>query len=128
YYDRANILLALGQPLAAVASAQAGLDTGIVPSMRRTFLLLIAQSYERAGSLDEAVTWYQRLLDESSLGSDQALALARMAAIRRDQLDPGADSLLQRLLAGYPATQHALAELEAANLRAEPIDPTIEGL
>ena len=126
YYDRAVVLLQIDQPLLAIASAQSGLEAGVPRALERMFILLVAQSYERANNVPQALVWYQRLLDESD--SDDALASARIAELKRDQADASAGDSLRRLLAGYPGSPQALSELEAALLRDERIDATIRGL
>lgn len=128
HYDRANALLQLNRPLDAAVAARTGLDLSVASGQRPVFILFIAQSYERAADTAQAFTWYERLLAESDADGDKALALARMAAIRRAQQDPAAVTLLLRLVGGYPATPQALSELNAALSRDEAIDITAAGL
>ena len=129
HLDRARVLLSLEQPGQAVAAAQAGLNLGVPAAARRSFVLFIAQSNERAGNLAEALRGYQALFDTSGSAGDQALALARMAAIKRRQGDlAGSIADVGRLLAGYPRSSEALDELKAALGRGEIVDPSVRGL
>ncbi len=127
HLDRGRVLLALDRPAEAAAAAQAGLNLGVPAAARRGYLLFIAQTNERAGNLTEALRGYQALFDAG--GGDQALALSRMAALKRAQGDvAGAAADLRRLLAGHPTTAQALDELKAALARAEAVDPYVRGL
>jgi soluble lytic murein transglycosylase-like protein/TolA-binding protein len=124
YLDKARILMDFGQPATAAVEAQKGLDS--VPSgARRAFVLIAAQSYEKAGDFANATQWYQRLFDTSA--GDQPLALSRIAAIKQAQgLDASAD--LARLMSGYPTSQLALDALNGYLSRGQSIDPYIRGL
>jgi len=128
YYDRGNVLLALDQPLAAVDSYKQGLAIGVAGATRRTFLLAIAQGYERAGATAQAIAAYRDLIAGSDLPGDDALALSRIAAIKRDQADPTYRQELDELLASHPSTSQALADLNAALDRGESFNPTVRGL
>ena len=127
YLDRGRALRSLDRPAEAAASAEAGIALGLTAAAKRTFVLFTAESYEQAGALGTALAWYQRLLSTGTV-ADQALSLARIASIKRLQADPTAASDVQRLLAGYPTTAEALAELAAALARGEPVAPTVSGL
>lgn len=125
-YDRALALLDLGQPVAAASAAQNGSFAGLPGASRRSFLLLIAQSYEKAGSSSEAIRWYQSLFDASP--GDQPLALSKVAAIKRSAGDSSYASDYQRLMAGYPITPQALAALNDLLARGESVDAYVKGL
>jgi soluble lytic murein transglycosylase len=125
YIDRARIQMELGQPLQAVISAQAGLDLGVPPGARGSYMVAIAQAYERAGSTALAIQSYRALID---LGIDDALALSRIVAIKRQFADPTYTEDLKQLLAGYPSTTQALEALNDTLTRGEPVDPVIRGL
>jgi soluble lytic murein transglycosylase len=128
YLDRARGLLELNQPVAAAQSAQTGLEIGVPGSMRRTYRLFIAQAYERAGSFSEAIRWYNLFSEGSGLDGDDALALQRIAAIKRDLGDPTYATELRALLSGFPGTTQAMTELQASLTRGEAVDPTVKGL
>lgn len=121
--DRARNLLTLNRPLEAVSAAQTGLATGVPGSQRTAFRSVIAQGYERAGLIPQAITAYQELID-----ADGAFALSRIAALKRQAGDPTAANDLIRLLGGYPSSATALRELESALSRGETVPPVISGL
>lgn len=128
YLDRSRDLVMLNQPIAAANSAQQGLNLGVPPGQRRTFILAIAQAYERAGSFSDAIRNYRNLIDASDLAGDEALALSRIAAIKRDTNDPTYHDDIFRLVAGYPATPQALQDMTDAIARGETFPPTVVGL
>ena len=128
YLDRSRVLLALDQPLAAATSTEAGLALGLPDAARPAFLLLAAQSRDRAGDLPGVLAAYQTLLDTSRSAGDQALALSRIAAIKRDAADPTYAADVARLLAAFPTTTEALNELGEALGRGETVDATVRGL
>ncbi len=128
YLDRARILLELDRPRAAAGSAKAGINQGIPFAARPTFVLMVAQSLERAGDFDEAISWYRVLIELSGLGSDAAFALARITALELLQDNPAYSEDLLTLLGRYPATGVALSELAKATARGELIPPVVEGL
>lgn len=121
--DRARNLLSLNRAQEAATSAQTGLSIGVPGSQRTPFRSTIAQSYERAGLLSQAIAAYQELLD-----ADGAFALAHIAEIKRNAGDPTAINDLLRLLGSYPATTTAFDELAKAANRGEVIPPVIAGI
>ena len=128
YLDRARILLELDRPRAAAGSAKAGISQDIPFAARPTFLLMIAQSFERDGDFDEAVSWYRVLAELSPSGSDAAFALSRITALEILQDNPLYREELLTLLGRYPATGVALSELAKAIARGEAIPPVVQGL
>ncbi|HLF71467.1 MAG TPA: transglycosylase SLT domain-containing protein [Dehalococcoidia bacterium] len=128
YLDRSRDLVMLNQPVAAANSAQQGLNLGVPPGQRRAFILAIAQAYERAGSFSDAIRNYRNLIDTSDLAGDEALALSRIAAIKRDLNDPTYHDDIFRLVAGYPSTPQALQDMTDAIARGETFPPTVVGL
>ena len=126
--DRAYVLLELGRPEEALASIEQGLVAGVPGDRKRTYLLALAQSYERMGNLDEAIDGYRALIEHTNVAGDVALALSRIAAIKRFDNDPSYRQDLNRLLTEYPSTRQALTELEAALDRGDSIDPVVRGL
>jgi soluble lytic murein transglycosylase len=82
-FGRAEALASLGQ--AAQAASEAGylLNQDLPSSVRVNFTLQIAQAFE-ATSPHDALDWYDRLRNESSSPSDQALALWRSAQLSGD--------------------------------------------
>jgi soluble lytic murein transglycosylase-like protein/TolA-binding protein len=125
YLDKARILMDQGQPQQAASDAQVGLSAGLPVSSRRTFTLITAQSYEKAGDFANALAWYQRLFDQSP--GDQPLALSRMAAIKQAQ---GADNSAEQttLMLQYPTSQQALDTLSDLLAKGRSVDPYIRGL
>jgi soluble lytic murein transglycosylase len=125
YLDKARILMDQGQPQQAASDAQVGLSAGLPASSRRTFTLITAQSYEKAGDFANALAWYQRLFDQSP--GDQPLALSRMAAIKQAQ---GADNSAEQttLMLQYPTSQQALDTLSDLLAKGRSVDPYIRGL
>ncbi|MPZ47765.1 MAG: transglycosylase SLT domain-containing protein [Dehalococcoidia bacterium] len=128
YLDRGRVLLELDQPVAAANSAISGLNLGVPGSQRRTYRLFIAQAYERAGNTAEAMRWYGLFMDGSELAGDDALALSRISAIKRELGDSTYMDELRRLLIEYPSTTQALTDLEEAMARGETFEPVIRGM
>ena len=124
--DRARILMDFGQPQTAAVEAQAGLNAGLPSASRRSFVLITAQSYEKAGALADALRWYQTLYDVSP--GDQPLALQRMAAIKQAQGNPDYTNDLIRIMGGYPTTQAALDTLNDFIAKNVAVDPYLKGL
>ncbi|MGE0688753.1 MAG: transglycosylase SLT domain-containing protein [Dehalococcoidia bacterium] len=121
--DRARNLLSLNRAQEAATSAQTGLSAGLPGSQRTPFRSMIAQSYERAGQLTQALAAYQELID-----ADGAFALAHIAEIKRGLGDPTAADDVLRLLGSYPSSSTALDEMTKAMNRGETIPPVIVGL
>jgi soluble lytic murein transglycosylase len=128
YLDRARVLVEIEQLSTAATSAATGLNLGVPGSARRAFRLAIAQAYERAGTFTEAMRWYNLFAEGSELPGDDALALSRIAAIKRAQGDPSYAADIRTLLATYPATTQALNELTLALERGDAVDATTRGL
>jgi soluble lytic murein transglycosylase-like protein len=128
YLDRSKVLLALNRPADAAQSAQAGLALGVPSTEKRAYVLATAQAYERAGSLDDAITWYQKLLDESGLSGDESLALSRIAAVKQVKGDPSYKDDLTNLMSNYPASSEAMGALQDALGSGETVLPSIQGL
>ena len=128
YLDRSRILLELGRPLEAAESAESGVAEGVPVAARATFVLMVAQSFERAGDLDSAIDWYRILMELSRFGSDPAFALSRISALKLIQDDPTYSEDLLLLLGRYPSTNIALSELAKAVARGETIPPAVQGL
>jgi hypothetical protein len=81
------VLAALNRPLEAAAAAQNALNLGVPGSMKRAFVLSAAQNSELGGNFPEAISLYRMLIDLSDSSGDHALALSRIAAIKRVQGD-----------------------------------------
>ncbi len=82
-FGRAEALAYLGQTAQAASEAEGALNQDLPPSVRRNFVLQMAQAFE-ATSPQNAADWYGRLRSESSSPSDQALALWRTAQLSGD--------------------------------------------
>jgi soluble lytic murein transglycosylase len=124
--DRARILMDFGEPLTAASEAQIGLNANLPSVSKPTFVLIAAQSYEKAGVFADALRLYQTLYDTSP--ANQPRALSRIAAIKQSQGDPGYSDDLVRLMANFPATQLALETLGSLDAAGRPVDSYIRGL
>ena len=128
YLYRAAVLLERDEPLPAALSAQTGLGLGVPAGVRPDFILSAAESYEQADSFGDAISWYRELVTASGSASDNALALARIVAIKRDELYQSYEAERDELIVSYPRTQQALDVLGDALERGETIAPTDRGL
>ena len=128
YLDRAAMLLERDEPLPAALSAKTGLGLGVPAGVRPDFILSAAESYEQADSFGDAISWYRELVTASGSASNDALALARIVAIKRDELNESYAVERDELIVSYPRTQQALDVLCDALERGETIAPTDRGL
>jgi peptidoglycan lytic transglycosylase len=126
HLDRNYILLELERPAESAQSLQAGLTLGVPASMEHTYLLAIAQSYERAGRFADAITAYRTLITESGQYSDVALSLSRIVALKKLASDPTFNVELQELLRNYPSSSQALEAI--ALPEAASANPDVRGL
>ena len=128
HLDRGRVLMELDRHAEAATAIASGLAIGVPASARRAFVLATAQAQERAGALNDAIRSYNQLIDVSDLPGDEALALSRIAAIKKSQNNATWTEEFRRLLANYPSTTQALNELNDAIGRGETIDPNVRGL
>ena len=96
--------------------------------VRPDFILSAAESYEQADSFGDAISWYRELVTASGSASNDALALARIVAIKWDELNESYAVERDELIVSYPRTQQALDVLCDALERGETIAPTDRGL
>ena len=127
YLDRSGVLLEMDRGPEAAQAAQQGLDVGVPESVTPTFLLAAAQAYEKAGAFPDAIGYYKLLVGEGA-PSDAALALQRIASLKKLQNDPTYTVERDQLLSGYPSSYQALVALEDAESAGETIDPMVQGL
>ena len=112
---RARLLASLGRSREAAEAADVALMAGLPSVVAAGAMLDIARAFETGGALDDAVLWYQRLLDESDSSADQALARWRIGALSRLRGDPGWADHYLAVIAEWPlaaAALEALADLE----------------
>ena len=125
---RARLLASLGRSQEAAAAADLALSAGLPPIVTDGALLDIAGAFENAGSLDDAILWYERLFAESQSSADQALARWRVGVLSRLRGDPDwAEHHLAVILSypSAPAALEALADLEEAGVS---VDGYLAGL
>jgi peptidoglycan lytic transglycosylase len=128
HLERSESLIEMDRGIEAAESAQAGLNLGPPASMTRTFVLAMAEGYERAGAVEDAIANYNLLIAPGALSADATLGLQRIAALKQQQGDPTYTVERDSLMREYPASQAALAALRAAQAAAEAIDPVVQGL
>ena len=87
YIDRSKVLTALNRFEDAANSVQSGLAQNVPVNERRISYLAQAQDYERNGNLTQAIRSYNQLIDVSSSSGDIAVALQRIAALKKLQGD-----------------------------------------
>ena len=116
---RARLLASLGRFDEAAQAADLALSAGLPPIVNAGALLDVARAFEGAGSLDDAIAWYQRLLQTTESSADRALARWRIGALSRLAGDPDWADQLIVVLRDYPATAaalEALADLQEADV------------
>ncbi len=124
----ARLLASLGRSQEAAAEAELALGAGLPPTVAAGALLDIARAFENAGSLDDAIVWYERLFSESQSSADQALARWRVGALSRLRGDANWAENHLAVIQDYPAAPaalDALAELQEAGVK---VDGYLEGL
>jgi soluble lytic murein transglycosylase len=98
----------------------AALALDLPPSLAQTLYLTLADAYRDAGDDEQAVQWYDRLLQESLSNTYKALALSRIASLSRSLGD--GDRWRQALLdiveqyPGSPQAPNAVDSLAAAEV------------
>jgi soluble lytic murein transglycosylase len=111
---QAESLASAGQTAQAASEASGVLAQDLPPSIRSAFELQMAQAFENTSPPD-ALDWYGRLRSDSSLDSDQALALWR-SGLMEIALHPLADYAFvpnsQMIIEQYPDTAVALQAVE----------------
>jgi soluble lytic murein transglycosylase len=125
---RADLLSTLGRFEEAARDAEATLAAPLPESVRLSALLAAAQAYEQASAIDEATGWYSTLSDESPFPADQALALWRIGAMKRESGDPTWTQDLRLVVSDYPETSAAEGALADLLEAAEPVDAYSQGL
>ncbi len=115
----ARLLASLGRSQEAAAAADLALSAGLPPIVSAGALLDIARAFENAGSLDDAILWYERLFAESQSSADQALARWRIGALSRLRGDANWAEHHLAVIVNYPsapAAIEALADLDKAGV------------
>jgi soluble lytic murein transglycosylase len=123
----AYLLLPLGRVDEAEQAAEAALD-GMPESLRPGIIVSIAQGLEAADATGDAITWYQRLFDESDAASDKATALERIGSLKRASGVAGWQDDLQQVIATYPITDAASNALETLLQAGMSVDPYFEAV
>jgi len=124
--EMAYLLLPLGRVDEAQQEAEAALD-GLPESLRPGVILSMAQGLETADAA-AALTWYQRLYDESDSDSDKAVALEKIGSLKHASGAAGWQADLQEVIATYPITGAASDALAALLQAGEPVDAYVEAL
>jgi soluble lytic murein transglycosylase len=127
YLDRSGVLLEMDRGVEAAEAAQKGLDLGVPESTAPAFLLAAAQADERAGLFQEAIGYYNRLVDEGA-DADAALAFQRISSLKQLLGDPTYTVERDRLWSEYPSSDQAMSAMQDAADAGETIDPTVQGL
>jgi soluble lytic murein transglycosylase len=128
YLARARLLASLGRSQEAAAAADLALGAGLPPIVTAGAILDIARAFESAGSLDDAIRWYERLFEESESSADQALARWRIGALSRLRGDANWSDQLLAVIVNYPsapAAIDALSDLQEAGIA---VDDYLAGL
>ena len=109
---RVPVLGRLGRGLEAVPEAERLLEEELPLSVRLGLILTVAQALEASQPI-EALTWYDRLRQESAAPVDQALALWSSALIQRDLGDEGPlTDAWRTIIQQYPETSTAQAIID----------------
>ena len=125
--EMAYLLLPLGRVDEAQQAAEAALE-GVPESLRPGVIVSVAQGLEAADATSAAMTWYQRLFDESDSASDKALALERIGSLKRAAGTAGWQDDLQQVIAAYPITDAASSALDTLLQAGEPVDAYTEAV
>ena len=125
---RARLLASLGRSQEAAAAADLALSADLPPIVTAGALLDIARAFETAGSLDDAIVWYERLFKESQSSADQALARWRVGALSRLRGDPNWAEHHLAVIQDYPSAPAALDALADLGEAGVSVDGYLAGL
>jgi soluble lytic murein transglycosylase len=118
--ELAQLLVQEGHHDKAAQELEKALALDVPPSLAPTLLLRLADAYREAGDVEQAIQWYDRLLQESPSDAYKALALSRIASLSRGLAD--GERWRQALLdiveqyPGSPQAPNALDSLLAAEV------------
>ena len=125
---RAEALARLGRVPAALLESERVLEEELPSSVRRSFLLTMAQELEPAQP-EGALEFYDRLVEESGSSAVQALAIWRSALIRRDLGDASAlPDAWATVIQSFPSTAIAQTIVDDPPPLANELDPYYRGL
>lgn len=125
---RARLLASLGRADDAAQAADLALSAGLPPVIKARALLGVARAFEAAGALDDAMAWYQRLLQSTQSTADQALARWRIGLLSRSAGDPDWTDHLIAVVRDYPSTAAALEALTELQEAGANVDEYLAGL
>jgi soluble lytic murein transglycosylase len=118
--ELAQLLVQEGRYDKAAQELAKALPLDLPPSLAQTLYLTLADAYRDAGDNEQAVQWYDRLLQESLSDTYKALALSRIASLSRSLGD--GERWRQALLdiveqyPGSPQAPNAVDSLGAAEV------------
>lgn len=81
--ELAQLLVQEGRHDKAAQELKKALDLDVPPSLAPTLFLRLADAYQETGEDEQAIQWYDRLLQESPSDTYKALALSRIATVSR---------------------------------------------
>jgi soluble lytic murein transglycosylase len=108
---RARLLASLGRLDEAAQATDLALSAGLPSVVGAGAMLNVARAFEGAGTLDDAIAWYERLFQGTESTADRALARWRIGVLSRLAGDPKWADQLIAVVRDYPSTSAALGAL-----------------
>jgi soluble lytic murein transglycosylase len=127
--ELAQLLVQEGRHDKAAQELEKALALDVPPSLASILLLRLADAYRETGDDEQAIQWYDRLLQESPYETYKALALSRIASLSR-RLGEGErwQQALLDIVAQYPGSPQAPNALDSLRAADVPLGLLTQGI
>lgn len=127
--ELAQLLVQEGRHDKAAEELEKALALDVPPSLASMLLLRLADAYRETGDDEQAIRWYDRLLQESPSETYKALALSRIASLSR-RLGEGErwQQALLDIVAQYPGSPQAPNALDSLLAAEVPLGLLTQGI
>jgi soluble lytic murein transglycosylase len=127
--ELAQLLVQEGHYDKAAQQLEKALALDLPPSLTQTLYLRLADAYRDAGDDEQAIQWYDRLLQESPSDTYKALALSRIASLSRTLGDGERwRQALLDIVEQYPASPQAPNALDSLGAAEVPLSLLTQGI
>ncbi|UCH87208.1 MAG: tetratricopeptide repeat protein [Dehalococcoidia bacterium] len=127
--ELAQLLVQEGRHDKAAQELEKALALDVPPSLAPTLFLRLADIYRETGDDEQAIQWYERLLQESNSDTYKALALSRIASVSR-RLGDGErwQQALLDIVEQHPESPQAPNSLDSLLAAEVPVDLLTQGI
>jgi len=127
--ELSQLLVQEGRYDKAAQELEKALDLDVPPSLAPSLLLRLADIYRETGDDEQAIQWYDRLLQENPSATYKALALSRIASLSR-RLGDGErwQQALLDIVEQHPESPQAPNALESLLAADVPLSPLSQGI